>query len=121
MTSSETSDDRSAVRALARRHPEWSNRMIGRELGRSGRFVARWLARDSRSQRRTVRSEAFDKKVKRKMVGSVRVEGEEKEGEYWETVKELRGGGDRVWLLYSTTVCKGDSCISKKKEEGGVK
>ncbi len=87
MTSSETSDDRSAVRALARWHPEGSNRMIGRELGRSGRFVARWLTRDNsdnlprgRSQRRTVRSEAFDKMVKRKMVGSVRVEGGVREG-----------------------------------------
>ncbi len=54
-----------------------------------------------RSQRRTVRSEAFDKNVKRKMVGSV-VEGggKRRKASIRETVKELRGEG--IECGYST-------------------
>ena len=95
-------DDRYAVRALARRHPTWSNRRIGRELGKTHKFVARWRERDvstnlarGRSQRKTVRTEAFDKKVKRKMIGARAVEGGVKRRKLSirETVKKLSSEG----------------------------
>ncbi len=95
-------DDRSAVRVLARRHPAWSNRRIGREIGRTDVFVARWLERDvstnlprGRTLKKRVRTEAFDKKVKKKMIGALKVEGGVKRRKLSirETVTELKSEG----------------------------
>ena len=104
MRTSKLKDDRSAVRTLARRHPDWSQRRIAREIGRDKTFVYKWIDRDhsdnmsrGRSQCKTVRSESFDKKVKRKMVGSVRVEGGAKRRKLSirQTVEELNREGNK--------------------------
>ncbi len=75
-------DARSAVRTLADRHPEWSQRRIARELGKSNHFVRNWLEREDSerlssgiTQSPSARNEIFDKKVKRKMVGTLKAEG----------------------------------------------
>ncbi len=48
-------DDRSAVRALARRHPTWSNTRIGRELGKTkARVYKRGRARDLKQLKKRI-------------------------------------------------------------------
>ncbi len=84
-------------------------RQIGKELGRSRKFVKKWMERDNnenlprgRSQYKTVRSEEFDEKVKRKMVGALRAEGGGKRRKLSisETVAELKEEG--IECCYST-------------------
>ncbi len=92
-TDAHLKDARSAVRALADRHPDWSQRRIARELGKSNHFVRKWIVRDNseclsrgNTQTPSVRNESFDKKVKRKMVG---------------TVKAAGGGKRRYYLIFA--------------------
>ncbi len=82
MSDSTKNDDRAGVRVLRRLHPAWSERRIGREIGRTPKFVKKWLERDdSKSLPRgitrtnSVVTEQFKKKVKRKMVGSLKAKG----------------------------------------------
>lgn len=104
MSSDTTTDDRAGVRVLRRLHPEWSERRIGREIGRTPKFVKKWIERDDtanlargRSKKRYILTEEFRKKIKRKMVGSLRAKGGGKRRKLSirEMVKELKENGEK--------------------------
>ena len=95
-------DDKSAVRVLARLHPEWSIRKIARDIGRSGGFVTKWLERTDNDNlprgnttQNTVITDAFLKTVKRKMIGSLDAHGggKRRKSSIREMVREFEGKG----------------------------